>query len=123
MKFYSSTLPEWGKSFGSFISFYRMAAALCEIKDQDQIDKILNDGHVWAPDSQSFYMQKYNISELDWTKSGSVRWQAYDTSEDIFSKKCLKRNINKLSQNYYLKVEELLEIDPFLLIKIIKKNN
>ena len=73
-------MPEWGKSFGSFISFYRMAAALCEIKDQDEIDKILNDGHVWAPDSQSFYMQKYNISELDWTKSGSVRWQAYDTS-------------------------------------------
>ena len=114
MKFYSSTLPEWGKSFGSFISFYRMAAALCEIKDQDEIDKILNDGHVWAPDSQSFYMQKYNISELDWTKSGSVRWQAYDTSRNLFSKKCLNRNINKLSQNYYLKVEELLEIDPFL---------
>ena len=114
LKIYTETLPAWGKSFGGFITYYRMAAEFCEIKDSSKLNEILDKGFVWAPDNENFYMKYYSIDELDWRKADAVKWEGWNSAEDIYSEKCLKRDTSEASISYFNKVEELIKIDPFL---------
>ena len=91
-----------------------MAAEFCEIKDSSKLNEILDKGFVWAPDNENFYMKYYSIDELDWRKADAVKWEGWNSAEDIYSEKCLKRDTSEASMSYFNKVEELIKIDPFL---------
>ena len=114
MKFYSSTLPEWGKSFGSFINYYKYMSSLCLIEDVEKIKKIKTNNSIFVPDDDYFYLIENTLEQLKIREQNKFISSNFITQDNYFSEKCFSTENNLNSNDYLLKVEELLEIDPFL---------
>ena len=114
MQFYSSTLPEWGKSFGSFINYYKYMSSLCLIEDIEKINKIKTNNSIFVPDDDYFYLIENTLEQLKVREQNKFISNNFITQDNYFSEKCFSTENNLNSNDYLLKVEELLEIDPFL---------
>ena len=114
MKFYSSTLPEWGKSFGSFINYYKYMSSLCLIEDFEKIKKIKINNSIFVPDDDYFYLIENTLEQLKVREQNKFISNNFITQDNYFSEKCFSTENNLNANDYLLKVEELLEIDPFL---------
>ena len=109
---YTSTLPEWGKSFGQFIVFYRLNSKLCTIENDSEIESIIQKNEILLPDKENIYMNLSNLNEIK--NLNKYYSQYYDLDQRLFSKKCVNRNNGKFSNEYFKIVDELLSKDLFL---------
>ena len=109
---YTSTLPEWGKSFGQFIVFYRLNSKLCTIENDNEIESIIQKNEILLPDKENIYMNLSNLNEIK--NLNKYYSQYYDLDQRLFSKKCVNRNNGKFSNEYFKIVDELLSKDLFL---------
>ena len=96
---YTSTLPEWGKSFGQFIVFYRLNSKLCTIENDSEIESIIQKNEILLPDKENIYMNLSNLNEIK--NLNKYYSQYYDLDQRLFSKKCVNRNNGKFSNEYF----------------------
>ena len=89
-------------------------SSLCLIEDVEKIKKIKTNNSIFVPDDDYFYLIENTLEQLKIREQNKFISSNFITQDNYFSEKCFSTENNLNSNDYLLKVEELLEIDPFL---------